>query len=260
MKSSEATTLNNVARMRWGSWRALAAGTDGEIKSAREFQGKLYVGGHFLRVNGFASASLAVWNEPDAPQLLQDFSGTRADGGVDLSFGVDPAARFDVATVWRSSSAGKGSVAVAQFGPDDMPFRYVDRNPPASELEYWTEFEVSDAPNYRSERFAVATAPIPNDTSVRLLGSNPLAGSGDFLLSLARPGAVQLQIFDARGRLMRTLQRRSLPAIEQFIHWDGRDESGRALARGVYHLRLEMRPTAGDRTKIQRSLKFTLSR
>ncbi len=53
------------------------------------------------------------------------------------------------------------------------------------------------------------------------------------------PGAVRLEVVDARGRLVRTLRDESLGVGRYEAAWDGRDDAARAVASGVYHVRLE---------------------
>jgi flagellar hook assembly protein FlgD len=53
-------------------------------------------------------------------------------------------------------------------------------------------------------------------------------------------GRVQLQIFDARGRLIRALVSRREPLGPKTTTWNGKDDVGRDVASGVYFLRLEI--------------------
>lgn len=55
---------------------------------------------------------------------------------------------------------------------------------------------------------------------------------------LARPGDVELEIFDARGARLVRLAAGRFPAGEQTVRWDGRDGSGRDLPSGTYLARL----------------------
>lgn len=61
--------------------------------------------------------------------------------------------------------------------------------------------------------------------------------------TLYRRASVELQIFDARGRLVRRLLDASMPPGRLQIEWDGLDERGRLVDSGVYflHLRSESR-------------------
>jgi aminopeptidase N len=67
---------------------------------------------------------------------------------------------------------------------------------------------------------------------------NPFNPTTRIIYSLSQKGVVALRIFDARGRLVRTLLRQSRPAGEGFITWDGRDDQGAELPSGVYLYRL----------------------
>ncbi|MGH7456533.1 MAG: FlgD immunoglobulin-like domain containing protein, partial [bacterium] len=49
---------------------------------------------------------------------------------------------------------------------------------------------------------------------------------------------VQLVIYDVTGQRVRTLLEGELPAGEQAISWDGRDQQGKAVASGVYFYEL----------------------
>ena len=52
--------------------------------------------------------------------------------------------------------------------------------------------------------------------------------------SIDRPGRVALRVYDAAGRVVRTLVDGPKDAREYGAIWDGRDEQGRALPAGVY--------------------------
>ena len=63
---------------------------------------------------------------------------------------------------------------------------------------------------------------------------NPFNPKTTLRFALAAPGVVELAICDVGGRRLRTLLAGPLPAGEQRLDWDGRDEAGRELASGVY--------------------------
>lgn len=63
---------------------------------------------------------------------------------------------------------------------------------------------------------------------------NPFNPSTTLPLSLPRDGRVELAVYDAAGRRVRTLLSGLLPAGEREAVWDGRDDAGRALASGTY--------------------------
>jgi flagellar hook assembly protein FlgD len=56
---------------------------------------------------------------------------------------------------------------------------------------------------------------------------------------------VQIGIFDVTGRKVRNLADRVFPAGEQELRWDGTDDAGNKVARGVYFVRSSTQPKAG---------------
>lgn len=72
-------------------------------------------------------------------------------------------------------------------------------------------------------------------------GAQPNPAPGHTMLSFALPvpGQVQLDVFDLRGRRVRSVVDERLPAGQHQIAWDGKDARGRATASGTYYLRLK---------------------
>ena len=72
-----------------------------------------------------------------------------------------------------------------------------------------------------------------------------ITGSGTRLrLTQAASAPVRVDIFDARGRLVRGLASGTMDEGEHVLFWDGRDRNGAATASGVYFVRA----TVGTRT------------
>ncbi|HEY2954369.1 MAG TPA: S8 family serine peptidase [Candidatus Eisenbacteria bacterium] len=67
---------------------------------------------------------------------------------------------------------------------------------------------------------------------------NPFAARTTIRFGLARAGDAALDIFDTQGRRVRRLVRGALPAGPHVATWDGADDSGSAVAPGVYCCRL----------------------
>ena len=86
-------------------------------------------------------------------------------------------------------------------------------------------------------------APVPNPFNPRV----------DLRFNLAREGHARMNVYDLRGRLVRVLINREMPAGAGHAVWDGMDERGRPAASGVYSVVLE---SSGDR----QSQKTTLIR
>jgi len=82
---------------------------------------------------------------------------------------------------------------------------------------------------------------------------NPALGSLDVAFAQPRSGSVTIDVIDLAGRRVARLQSGVLPSGLHNFQWDGRDASGRAVARGVYFLRSQ----SGGHVS---STKFTLVR
>ncbi len=67
---------------------------------------------------------------------------------------------------------------------------------------------------------------------------NPFNPTTSISFNLPRDGRAKLQVFDARGRLVRTLLDEQRVAGPYTSVWDGRDGNGRGVASGVYMYRL----------------------
>ena len=69
---------------------------------------------------------------------------------------------------------------------------------------------------------------------------NPFNASTAIPFSLPASGVVQLAVYNLAGQKVAQLIHGHRPAGTYTIHWDGRDQSGRALASGVYLYRLQV--------------------
>ncbi|MBM3316324.1 MAG: hypothetical protein FJY75_00585 [Candidatus Eisenbacteria bacterium] len=85
-----------------------------------------------------------------------------------------------------------------------------------------------------------AAAGEPGVLALRLLGPapQPARGSAALRFELGSPGRVSGGIYDAQGRLVRSLEGR-FAAGARSLDWDGRDGAGQAVPGGVYLYRLE---------------------
>jgi hypothetical protein len=101
-----------------------------------------------------------------------------------------------------------------------------------------------------SARFAVAGGAVLPPSGPQLLGSvpNPAIHHARiaYLLPQAPAGAVALRLYDARGRLVRTLDPGTAPGLNE-VAWDGRDDGGAPVPAGVYFYRLTVGETKLDR-------------
>ena len=69
---------------------------------------------------------------------------------------------------------------------------------------------------------------------------NPFTAATRIAFSTKAEAHVRLSVFDASGRLVRTLVDEERRADDYVEEWDGRDSDGRALAAGMYFCRVEL--------------------
>src|SRR5216117_893921 len=70
------------------------------------------------------------------------------------------------------------------------------------------------------------------------VGNSVMSRSGSsVVIGVAKSGRVQVAIYDVMGRKVRDLADRIFPAGEHTLQWDGTDDAGSKLARGVYFVR-----------------------
>jgi hypothetical protein len=87
---------------------------------------------------------------------------------------------------------------------------------------------------------------INEEFGVTLLGDNKILAVAPSLFKrntvihwlVAQDGDVELKVFDASGRTVRTILAKKMTAGKYSIVWNGTDDSGRQVANGIYFIRL----------------------
>jgi hypothetical protein len=80
---------------------------------------------------------------------------------------------------------------------------------------------------------------------MKIGGSVMRQGMSTVRLGIAQQGRVQVHVYDVAGRRVRLLADRVFPAGEQELVWDGTDDGGRRVGRGVYFVRSSNQKEAG---------------
>jgi hypothetical protein len=88
---------------------------------------------------------------------------------------------------------------------------------------------------------AVAAPSIPVRTALLGVHPNPANPRATVEFQLERAGPVQVTVYDLRGRNVRRLVDGVVDAGRHEETFDGRDESGRSVASGIYLVRLQTR-------------------
>ncbi len=90
---------------------------------------------------------------------------------------------------------------------------------------------------------APAATPAPEPTSRVFFagaGPNPASRGSAWRFSLPTASHIRLDVYDIRGRLVRSLAHRHFEAGEHGINWDARDAGGHLVAAGTYFGRLKV--------------------
>jgi hypothetical protein len=152
---------------------------------------------------------------------------------------------IDGAPVQYLRSEAAGDVAV--LGPHALPAELLDHahlqllwryyhvevtSGPRAELRL-DELQVAGIPDSTSTE---PDLPLPRETALHGNVPNPFNPATEILLSVRQGETGRLEIYDSRGRLVRSLGR--YPAGQHRVTWDGSDAAGQRCASGVYFYRL----------------------
>jgi hypothetical protein len=83
---------------------------------------------------------------------------------------------------------------------------------------------------------------------------NPFRESTRIDYTLARPGRVEISVFDVAGKRLRQWVREHPAAGAQSVTWDGTDDGGRRAPSGVYFCRLRVKDAAGRSSDLARTV------
>lgn len=105
-----------------------------------------------------------------------------------------------------------------------------------------------------SDPFQITTSPaavedpLPVQCELRVTSGNPARSSATLEFGLPAPGAVDINVYDVRGALVRQLAGGSFGAGRHALAWDGTNGAGRRVGAGVYLVRL----ISGDESRTVR--------
>ncbi|MFQ5511682.1 MAG: FlgD immunoglobulin-like domain containing protein [Candidatus Krumholzibacteriia bacterium] len=231
---------NYAAHWDGAAWSALGSGTSFSVKAFARHNDIIYVGGEFLSVgDGVTSNYLAEWTRsPAVPVFFDRFTATPVAAAVELAWDIrydEPIAGYNI---YRSQTAGTAPRRINPGGLIGEQTRsHTDRDVRGgAEYEYVLAAVRPDGSEMRSAPTRVRTMPIA--VGLRQNHPNPFNPSTVIEFTLAAAGPVTLSVYDARGRRMATLVNGRRAEGVNRVTWDGRSDSGRALASGVYFYRL----------------------
>jgi hypothetical protein len=75
-------------------------------------------------------------------------------------------------------------------------------------------------------------------TGLKSISPNPFGNTARIDYTVPRAGHVTIQVYDVRGRLVRTLVNGSIAEGAHVTSWDAHDEQGKDVASGIYFIRM----------------------
>lgn len=175
-----------------------------------------------------------------SPALPAAFSAVRAGGATHLHWLRNSESDFRDFRLHRGSSAS--------FVPSDLNLvaasadtGFVD----AAATGFYYKLAATDV-HGNSSGYVLVTPAQTLDVSMggaanlafAAIAPNPAHGHATLSFTLPAEAPVRLAVYDAQGRLVRTLVDATLPAGPRELAWELRDDAGRALAPGLYLARL----------------------
>ena len=169
------------------------------------------------------------------PVAISSFDAYYENGAVRLHWEIFADEPFEGFRVYRAAEAGH-PVPIATL-PDPARRSFTDTGLTAgTRVRYTLSALQSDGSEVRSRTVDVR---VPGaTTSLNQNHPNPFNPTTTISWQLARAGRVSLRVFDARGRLVRTLVDDERGAGAGSAQWNGNDDRGRPVPSGVYFYRL----------------------
>jgi hypothetical protein len=223
----------NVAAFDGAKWQSLGAGIQpapngGGVASLCAWSGRLYVGGTFVAAGGRPSYNIARWRDPEVvPAMTLTLVARRGPEGVTLRWSGSEPMDPDPIQIWRA---------------DEGSFRQLT----VVEGRSWRDDTTRSDRSYRY-RVATPSGLVSNTSTVEAstprswiasVAPNPFDPRTEIRLRIAQPGLVTVRIFDLAGREVWSW-REHVEAGPVALVWDGLDDAGVAVARGVYLVRLQ---------------------
>ena len=169
-----------------------------------------------------------------AVQSIQRLDDAREVASADLS--LVAASHSRLGDVLEALRAKDGTVVDVRPG-DVLSLEFEAPSGVASERDYYllsdgyyTSVESSQGPS--------TGVPGVSTPTIRGIHPNPFGHNTSIAYALPRGTSVRLEILDASGRRVRTVVNGDVGPGEQTATWDGKNDSGKAMAAGVYFAQL----------------------
>jgi len=178
---------------------------------------------------------------PPTAIAVEGFGAERTTDGVQLSWRARDVEAGDAFVVARAVVHGDETpafedIARLEATPEIAAYAFVDPAAPTADVLAYRLMLRTQGADTAALEVRVAAAP---RFALHAPAPNPFNPTTILRFELPRSGPAQLAIYDVRGRLTRSLASGTLAAGPHAATWDGRDDSGHAVASGLYIARLE---------------------
>lgn len=184
------------------------------------------------------------------PAAPAGVSATRQDPGVRVGWSANSEADLQGYSVYRAEIAGGPYTRLT--GSLLSGTQYVDANLPGGATRLWYRVTASDLSGNESAQSAVSSVDLTNaaataDWTLSPGYPNPSRAGQPVCIPVVIPAAgaegATIDVVDAAGRRVRRIELGSAATCASGVVWDGRNDSGREVAPGIYRAWL----IAGDR-------------
>jgi subtilisin family serine protease len=183
------------------------------------------------------SATIGIQNAPRTIALQMVYNANYVHNNLAIQINRTPE--------WLSVAPGSGSLA-GLFGQDlTVTFNSTDLAPGT----YLGNLHVaSNDPNEAAFDIPVTLQVItptdveqslPTAFALTMASGNPAHGSAQFNVALPKRENVSMRVYNVRGEVVRELAHDVREAGYHVIGWNGRNQSGQAVASGIYFVRMQ---------------------
>ena len=170
--------------------------------------------------------------------FLKTFRVLRDMSGALVEWEIGPDGTACLVRLWREAEPGTRAALAEWTSVGSGEIQYLDSTAPQGEASYWLQVIDGKGQEQWYGPVSLAAATLPARLALAPNAPNPFNPRTTIRYSLPQATPVRLSIYDLQGRLVRGLVNESRPAGEWSAEWDGRDDSGRAVASGSYVVRL----------------------
>ncbi|MCK5148055.1 cadherin-like domain-containing protein [bacterium] len=247
---------NGIAVWDGISWSSMGSGINGTVYDMMMWDNKLYAAGSFTRAGGLEAHNLCYWQFPlpgSAPIAVDDVFENICDSTITLKpleNDSDPdGENIVISQCLTSETQGsiifQDSVTVIYTSPQGFTgedhFDYIIADPLG-------RVDTARVTITMTALSSVEKSGRPRSFTLRQNYPNPFNPETTISFDLPVPCTLRLEIFDARGRLVRTLKNLDLTAGVYNCKWNALNDKGGQMPSGMYICRLK----AGDFTAVRK--------